>query len=138
MPNPVPAKYTVQLGPTFTPEVAGELAAWAELLGESTSVITRQCTEAGLAVLREVYASDAVTRGLARASTAASLPGRALLRKHVEAARERGNRQVKRRRNYDERTRKGETGMAETLQERRAAKTHELPEIDEPAAATGA
>ena len=100
MPNPVPAKYTVQLGPTFTPEVAGELAAWAEVLGHSTSEITRWCTETGLEQLR----TDFRARLAAARGPGAELPG-SVLAFHVKAAQERGNRQVQRRKDYDDRTR---------------------------------
>lgn len=93
MPNPVPARYTVQLGPTVTPEVAGELAAWAEVQGRSTSEITRECVSYGLENLRKQWVR--VFGGIPPET----------LRTHVDAMRERGNKQVSRRRSYDERTR---------------------------------
>jgi hypothetical protein len=93
MPNPVPAKYTVQLGPTVTPEVAGELAAWAEVQERSTSEITRECVDYGLENLRKQWQRVYGT-----------IPAEVLAR-HVAAARERGEKQVARRRGYDERTR---------------------------------
>jgi len=100
MPNPVPARYTVQLGPTFTPEMAAELAAWGELLSKSTSVVIRECTEDGLERLRadfiaEVMAATGLTSGEVRARYDAILPG------HLEAAQRRGQTQVSRRRAYD-------------------------------------
>lgn len=104
MPNPVSARYTVQLGPTVTPEVGGELGAWAELLGNSMSEVARECIDAGLEQLRNSFRQRAIESG--RVRSGALIPSTALLRKHVAAARERGDRQVKRRRNYDERTRK--------------------------------
>lgn len=52
MPNPTPAVYTVQIGPTYTVEAAAELTAWARVLGVSVSLLTREATEAGLALLR--------------------------------------------------------------------------------------
>jgi hypothetical protein len=58
MPNPVPKKYTVQLGPTFTPDTAGELAAWAETLGMSVSAVTRTAAERGLESLRGEWAAQ--------------------------------------------------------------------------------
>ncbi len=102
MPNPVPARYTVQLGPTVTPEVAGELAAWAELLGDSVSEVSRAAINAGLEVLRGDWRATAVARGTATAKR--GMPAVTLAR-HVEAARARGKTQVARRRKYDERTR---------------------------------
>lgn len=95
MPNPTPAKYTVQMGPTFTPEVAGELAAWAELLGTSASKVTRECAEEGLTRLRAKLAKRAGLTGMPVE----------VLDRQVEAARGRGVRQVRTRRAYDERTR---------------------------------
>lgn len=93
MPNPVPARYTVQLGPTVTPQVAGELAAWAELQQRSASEVARECIEFGLENLRTRWRAEF-----------GALPG-ARLAAHVAAAEERGARQVSRRRAYDERTR---------------------------------
>lgn len=94
MPNPTPARYTVQMGPTFTPEVAGELAAWAELLGVSASQVTRECAEEGLRRLQAKFAKRA----------GREMDGEVLARQ-VEAAEERGSRQVRTRRAYDKRTR---------------------------------
>ncbi len=105
MPNPVPAEYTVQLGPTVTPEVAGELAAWGELLGRSTSKVAREAIDAGLEVLRADWRATAVARGTATAKR--GMPA-ATLARHVRAAQERGRTQVGRRRAYDERTRKAQ------------------------------
>ena len=94
MPNPTPARYTVQLGPTVTPEVAGELATWAEVQQRSVSEATRECIEAGLMNLRLGWIAEA---------------GRALdaelLEKHVYAAEVRGAEQVARRERYASRTR---------------------------------
>ena len=107
MPNPVPAKYTVQLGPTVTPEVGGELAALAELSGLSMSVVARMAIDKGLPKVRREL----------QAQHGALDEGR--LQHHIEQARERGERQVRRRLDYDKRTRAGETKMAETLQARK-------------------
>jgi hypothetical protein len=52
MPTPTPAKYTVQIGPTYTVETAAELTAWAATQRRSVAEVTRQATEAGLALLR--------------------------------------------------------------------------------------
>jgi hypothetical protein len=116
MPNPVPAKYTVQLGPTVTPEVAGELAAWAKMLGKSTSAVVRECIEAGLAASTREY-----TTQLRLTSGYASLPND-VLEECIAAARDRSNVQVSRRRSYDDRTRRGETAMAANVAAKRAAK----------------
>lgn len=93
MPNPFPAEYTVQLGPTVTPVVAGELAAWAALAKTSTSKMTRRVIDAGLEALRADL----------RAEVGAMPP--AVLAEHIEKAEKRGETQVKRRRDYDDRTR---------------------------------
>lgn len=93
MVNVTPAKYTVQIGPTMTPETAGELAAWAELRGVSVSVVARECLEAGLARQRAKWAKE--TGGLDAAT----------LDRHTDEARARGERQVKRRKAYDDKTR---------------------------------
>lgn len=82
--------YTVQLGPTFTPEVAGELAAWAELTGMTVSVTTRTATERGLELLRDEWARACKRR-----------PQPARLRQLVAEAAERGKRQTARRRRND-------------------------------------
>lgn len=95
MVNVKPATYTVQIGPTMTPEAAGELAAWAELRGMSVSEISRECVEAGMSKLRGKWAREVGVEAMP-AST---------LARHVEAARERGERQVRSRRAYDDRTR---------------------------------
>jgi len=114
MPNPVPAKYTVQLGPTVTPEVGGELAALAELSGLSMSVVARQAIDKGLPRVR---------RELERTH---GLLGGERLQHHIDQARERGERQVRRRLDYDKRTRAGETRMAETLQTRKQQSAAEI------------
>lgn len=106
MPNPVPARYTVQLGPTVTPEVAGELAAWAEVQERSTSEITRACVNAGLEALREQWQRE---HGALNNRTLAP---------HVAAAQERGEKQVARRRQYDERTRVPATGTVKPSKRR--------------------
>lgn len=90
MPNPVPARYTVQLGPTFTPDTAGELAAWAELRGKSISEVTREAAEEGLGRLRATWAAETGRR-----------PVPARLAELTAAAAERGSKQAKRRRAYD-------------------------------------
>lgn len=94
MVNVKPATYTVQIGPTMTPEAAGELAAWAELRRMSVSEIARECVEAGMGKLRGKWAKE----------VGFEMPASTLAR-HVEAARERGERQVRSRRAYDDRTR---------------------------------
>lgn len=107
MPNPTPAEYTVQLGPTVTPEVAGELAAWAALSRSSVSKLTRWQIEAGLeanrAYLVERYGP---------------LPT-ALLAEHVAEAVKRGERQVSRRRDYDDRTRTPAAAVTPTTKPKR-------------------
>lgn len=55
MPTPTPAKYTVQIGPTFTVDTAAELTAWAQQQGRSVSEVTRECTERGLKQLRRAW-----------------------------------------------------------------------------------
>jgi hypothetical protein len=97
MPNPVPRKYTVQLAPTFTPDIAGELAAWAEVCGRSISEVTREAAEFGLRQLREKWSADHGGRR----------PDPVKLAKHIEAAAERGERQAARRQRHDRATRGG-------------------------------
>jgi hypothetical protein len=58
MPNPTPAKYTVQIGATYTVETAAELTAWARAQGRSVSAVTRECTELGLEILRARWAAE--------------------------------------------------------------------------------
>ena len=89
MPNPVPRKYTVQLGPTFTPDVAGELAAWADQREKSVSELTREAAELGLKTLRRRWEKDS---GPLDAAT---------LARHIEAAAERGEKQAARRTKSD-------------------------------------
>lgn len=93
MANTQPAKYTVQLGPTVTPQFAGELAALAKHSGVSASTIARKCMEEGIVKVR---------RRIEREH--GPVPER-LLAYFIAEAEERGNRQVSRRRAYDERTR---------------------------------
>lgn len=90
MPNPVGRKFTVQLGPTFTPDTAGELAAWAELRGKSVSEVTREAAEHGLNLLRREWAAETGRR-----------PVPARLAELTAEAAERGEKQATRRRNYD-------------------------------------
>lgn len=122
MPNPVPAKYTVQLGPTVTPEVGGELAALGELSALSMSVVARMAIDEGLPKVRRVLQE-----------LHGPLPAEALAY-HVQRARERGERQVRRRLDYDERTRRGATKMSQTLKTRKSAKTRKSVETVEDAA----
>lgn len=122
MVNTAPAKYTVQIGPTLTPEVAGELAAWAEWQQVSAGVTARDCIDEGLARLRSAWEQ-----------TYGALPEQ-LLSKHVRAARVRGDRQVARRRAYDERTRRGETTMAATRAAASASGTARRPKSRKQAA----
>jgi len=100
MANVRPAKYTVQLGPTVTPETGGELYAWAELLGVSNSVLIREVIEAGLNVKGRSFAKRA---GLTSTALAEAAPE--VLARHVEHCKQRGETQTRRRRDYDERTR---------------------------------
>lgn len=93
MANPTPARYTVQLGPTQTPEVAGELGAWAELQQRSVSVVARVLIDDALPRLRKRWEREY-----------GALPAE-MLERHTRAAQERGAAQVKRRRDYDDRTR---------------------------------
>lgn len=99
MPNPVPRKYTVQLGPTFTPETAGELAAWAERRGKSVSEITREATERGLIHLRRAWERE--TGGLPSHERVTAL---------VAEAAERGEKQAARRTRSDRARRVDATG----------------------------
>jgi len=106
MANTTPAKYTVQLGPTVTPEVAAELATLAQLLGVSNSQITRECIERGLAAgmagrkgwrvqLDEQHGGPEETeKAWGRVYDA-----------HLEHFQRRGTRQTSRRREYDRTTR---------------------------------
>lgn len=55
MPNPTPATYTVQIGPTYDVPTAAELTGWAILQQRSVSDVTREATERGLALLREEW-----------------------------------------------------------------------------------
>lgn len=55
MPNPVERKYSVQLGPSVTPDTAGEIDAWTSVMGTSSSTVTRLAIERGLASLREEW-----------------------------------------------------------------------------------
>jgi hypothetical protein len=89
MPNPTPAKYTVQIGPTYTVETAAELTAWARAQGRSVSEVTREATERGLELLR----TDWIGGG-------GRLP-KALLRECEDEVRERGDRQAARKRKYE-------------------------------------
>jgi hypothetical protein len=57
MPNPKPAKYTKQLGPMVTPELAAELEADAREDGESVSTFVRQMIEERVAERREARAA---------------------------------------------------------------------------------
>jgi hypothetical protein len=89
MPNPTPAKYTVQIGPTYTVETAAELTAWARQQGRSVSDLTRECTEEGLLKLRKRWEREHGT-----------LPFGVLHRATEEVA-ERGERQAARKRKYE-------------------------------------
>lgn len=112
MANTVPAKYTVGLNPTVTPEIAGELAAWGEVRQVSISAVIRECIEGdGLSGRRIAWTRE---HGPLDAH---------LLERHTAAARVRGERQVRTRRDYDSRTRAGETTFAQTKQERKATKS---------------
>jgi hypothetical protein len=91
MPTSVPARYTVQIGPTTTPETAGEIGAWAEHIGMSMSEAARECLEDGLKTKRKEWAK-----------AHGSLPA-ALLARHVEYQRARGERQVRTRLSYRDR-----------------------------------
>src|SRR6188768_3570178 len=52
VPNPTPAKYTKQLGPMVTPEMAAELEANAREDGVSISTLARQMIETMLEMRR--------------------------------------------------------------------------------------
>ena len=86
MANTVPPKFDVQIGPSVRAEVAGELAAWGELAGESAGAIARQALDLGLAQLRPVLEAEH-----------GKLDGKRLA-SHVERQRERGVGQRARRR----------------------------------------
>lgn len=103
MPNVTPAKYTVQLGPTVVPEVAGEVYAWAEMLGISASAVARECLNAGLEVVRSDFRARAALLPAGK-RTGGEIPG-AVLRRQLAYALGRGERQVGSRRSYDRRTR---------------------------------
>lgn len=92
--NTAPAKYTVQIGPTTTPEMAGELFAWAERLGKSASEVARECLEEGLMRKRREF--QRIAGGELDAT---------LLDRHVRQARKRGERQVATRLAADKRRR---------------------------------
>lgn len=122
MVNIAPATYTVQIGPVVTPEMAGELAAWAEHRRVSLGQSARECIDTGLAQQR-----------LAWQLAHGQLPP-GLLEKHVTEMRARGDKQVRSRRDYDRRTRGGETAMSETIAERRAARGGEQDGVEASAA----
>lgn len=105
VPNPVPAKYTNQVGVTMTPEDDAGLAAWAELLGRSKSEIARECLEAGMAKQRRAYE---------RQAGVTEMPA-GVFERHLAVAVRRGEAQIQRRKDYDERTRRGETAMSVTI-----------------------
>jgi hypothetical protein len=86
MPNPTPAKYTVQIGPTYTVETAAELTGWAVLQGRSVSEVTRQATERGLELLRQEW------------RTAHGVIPHSVLERATEEVRDRGDRQAARKR----------------------------------------
>ena len=54
MPNPTPARYTVQIGPTYTVETAAELTAWARQQGRSVSDLWVREIDGGMPRWREV------------------------------------------------------------------------------------
>lgn len=86
MPTPTPAKYTVQIGPTYTVETAAELTAWAAKHGRSVSEVTREATERGLELLREGWIENS-----------GPLP-KTLLAQATRDVRARGDRQAARKR----------------------------------------
>lgn len=100
MANVREAKYTVQLGPTVTPEVAGELYAWAELLGMSNSAVIREVIEAGLLAKARSFALRAE---LTSPDLREAAPD--VLRENIEHCSQRGKTQTRRRRDYDAATR---------------------------------
>lgn len=113
MANTTPAKYTVQLGPTVTPEMAAELATWAELLGVSNSVVTRDSIEHGLVVLRTLWRAQVLEK-LPRRTNFDSVWA-ATYKPHLQHFEGRGTRQTTRRRNYDAETRGAGTRRSRDL-----------------------
>ncbi|MET0426687.1 MAG: hypothetical protein ABW046_22660 [Actinoplanes sp.] len=90
MPNPTPAKYTVQIGPTYSVETAAELTAWAALQGRSVSEVTRECTEEGLRRQRRRWERDHGTIPFS------------VLNRATEDVAARGDRQAARKRKWQE------------------------------------
>lgn len=109
MPNPTPAKYTVQIGPTYTVETAAELTAWAKVQGRSVSAVTRECTEFGLRHLREQWEREH-----------GALPAGPLVRATEDVA-DRGDRQAARKRKWQEQAKTGADYVDEALARRDAA-----------------
>lgn len=89
MANTVPPKYTTQIGPTVLPEVAGEMAAWAEVRGVSAGAVARELIDYALPLLRERWAQEH-----------GKIPYSVLLR-HVSHQQERGDRQIANKRSRD-------------------------------------
>lgn len=89
MPNPTPAKYTVQIGPTYSVDVAAELTGWAVLQQRSVSEVTREATERGLELLRDEWraAHGVIPHSILAAAT--------------EDVTARGDRQAARKRKYE-------------------------------------
>lgn len=106
MANTTPAKYTVQLGPTVTPEVAAELATWGELVGLSNSAVARECIEHGLVKLRKRWTAEVSKRmGWEHDYVQFENAYGESYDTHLEHFQGRGTRQTTRRRNYDRETR---------------------------------
>ena len=84
MPNPVERKYIVQLGPSVTPETAGEIEAWASTAHTSSSEIARLAIERGLESLRQEWAAE---HGPIKPGTLARSVAYAVQRGEAQAAR---------------------------------------------------
>jgi hypothetical protein len=96
MPNPTPAEFTVQIGPTYTIDTSAELTAWAAVQGRSVSAVTRECTEEGLERLRRAWLLD---HGPIPADVLAAA---------TQDVKERGDRQAARKRKVAKRARQSE------------------------------
>lgn len=58
MANTKALRYTTQITPMVEPEIAGELAAWASLTGETAATMAREALYEGLARKREEWAAE--------------------------------------------------------------------------------
>jgi hypothetical protein len=103
MANTAPPRYTVQVAPTFEPEVAAEFMTWAQMRGVSIAQLVRELAEAGLRVRRAAWKRELKVEDMDQAAYLANL----------EHARRRGEKAVANRRAYDADTRtpRGEGGV---------------------------